>query len=78
MELLGDVGLVESPFSPFGDSISVGARFAPQVPLAQKLFWTQPMVLQGDEIRVQYLVSVNLYIVLILMQDSARFAPNVP
>ena len=27
------------------------------------------MVLQGDEARVQYLVSVNLYIVLILMQD---------
>ena len=27
------------------------------------------MVLQGDEAHVQYLVSVNLYIVLILMQD---------
>ena len=29
MELLGDVGHVESRFSPFGDSVSVGARFAP-------------------------------------------------
>ena len=27
------------------------------------------MVLQGDEARVQYLVSVNLYIVLVLMRD---------
>ena len=26
MELLGDVGLVESYFGPFGDSVSVGAR----------------------------------------------------
>jgi hypothetical protein len=26
MELLGDVGLVESCFSPFGDSVTVGAR----------------------------------------------------
>jgi hypothetical protein len=26
MELLGDVGDVESRFGPFGDSISVGAR----------------------------------------------------
>ena len=26
MELLGDVGHVESHFIPFGDSVSVGAR----------------------------------------------------
>ena len=26
MELLGDVGLVESRFRPFGDSVSVGGR----------------------------------------------------
>ena len=26
LELLGDVGHVESHFSPFGDSVSVGAR----------------------------------------------------
>jgi hypothetical protein len=26
MELLGDVGLMESHFSPFGDSVTVGAR----------------------------------------------------
>ena len=26
MELLGDVGQVESSFGPFGDSVSVGAR----------------------------------------------------
>jgi hypothetical protein len=27
MELLGDVGHVESRFSPFGDSVSVNARY---------------------------------------------------
>ena len=27
-ELLGDVGDVESRFSPFGDSVSIGARYA--------------------------------------------------
>jgi hypothetical protein len=27
MELLSDVGRVESRFSPFGDSVSVGARY---------------------------------------------------
>ena len=27
MELQGDVGLVESHFSPFGDRVSVGARY---------------------------------------------------
>jgi hypothetical protein len=26
MELIGDVGLVESHFGPFGDSVSVGVR----------------------------------------------------
>ena len=32
-------------------------------------FWTQPIVLLGDEAHVEYLVSVNLEIVLILTQD---------
>ena len=36
MEQLGDMGHVESPFGPFGDSVSVGARL------------THPMELQGD------------------------------
>ena len=36
MELLGDVGHVESHFILFGDSVSVGARL------------THPMELQGD------------------------------
>jgi hypothetical protein len=29
MELLGDVGHVESPFSPFGDIVCVSARLVP-------------------------------------------------
>ena len=44
----------------------------PDVQWAQKLFWTQPMELQGDEARVEYLISVNLEIVLILTQDRCR------
>ena len=32
MELLGDVGHVEFHFFPFGDSVSVGAWFALDVP----------------------------------------------
>jgi hypothetical protein len=30
----------------------MGGRFALNVPLAQKLFWTHPMVLLGDEAQV--------------------------
>jgi hypothetical protein len=32
MELLGDVGHVESRFDPFGDSVSVSARYVLNVP----------------------------------------------
>ena len=31
----------------------IGARFAPNVPLAQKSFWTHPFVLLGDEAQVK-------------------------
>jgi hypothetical protein len=30
-----------------------GARFVPNIPFAQKLFWTYPMVLLGDEAQVE-------------------------
>ena len=53
MELLGDMGHVESHFFLFGDSVSVGAKFATNVPLAQKSFWTHPMVVLGDEAKVK-------------------------
>ena len=49
-------------------SVQVRARFAPHVPLAHKSFWTQPMVRLGAEAHVEYLISVNLEIVLILTQ----------
>jgi hypothetical protein len=52
MELLGDVGHVECRFGAFGDSVSVGAWFAANVPLAQNSFWTHLMVLLGDEAQV--------------------------
>jgi hypothetical protein len=51
MELLHDVGHVESHFSLFGHKI--GARFAPNIHEAQKSFWTNPMVLQGDEAQLE-------------------------
>ena len=47
MELLGDVGLVESRFSPFGDVVSVGARYV------HGLRQTYLMVLLGDEAQVE-------------------------
>ena len=53
MELQGDVGHVESHFFPFGDSVSIGAHFAPNVPSAHKSLWTHPMVLLGDEAQVE-------------------------
>ena len=57
MELLGDVGPVESRFGPFGDSVSVGAWFAPNVPEAQKSFWTHSMVPIGDEAQVELVLA---------------------
>jgi hypothetical protein len=57
MELLCDVGHVGSCFGSIGNRVSIGARevhsFAWSVPLAQKSFWTHPMVLVGDEAKVE-------------------------
>ena len=41
----------------------------PNIPLAQKSFWTHPAVFLGVEAHVEYLISVSLEIVLILTQD---------
>ena len=52
MELLGDMGHLESRFFPFGDSVSfgfIGAWFALDIPQAWKSFWMHPMVPLGDE-----------------------------
>jgi hypothetical protein len=102
-------------------SVQIGAQFAPNVPSAQKSFWTHPMVLRGDkaqvkarsiwssanlderlvhELRRTYLRIKNYFgrtrwnsyvtwvvwnitsfcfeIVLVSVQGSAQFAPNVP
>jgi hypothetical protein len=73
MELVGDVGHVESHFVLFGDNVSFGARypqFAPNVPLAQKSFWTHPLVLLGD--KGQVVAQFRLFgVVLILTQDMS-------
>ena len=57
MELLVDVGHVESCFGPFGDSVSVGAWYLhglhPLEPYDQKSFWTHQMVLLCDEAKVE-------------------------
>jgi hypothetical protein len=52
MKLQGDVGHVEPRFGPFGDSVGVSTRFAPNIPQAQKSFWMHQMVLLGDEAQV--------------------------
>jgi hypothetical protein len=56
MELLGHVGHVESCFGLFGDGVSrckIGAQFTPNVPQAQKSFWTHLMIRLGDETQVE-------------------------
>jgi hypothetical protein len=42
----------------------MGAQFAPNIPQAQKSFWTQPMVHLGDEAQVE--ARFNLF------RDSAN------
>jgi hypothetical protein len=49
MELLRDMGHVESHFSPFG--YKIGAQFGPNV--LEKSFRTHPMVLLGDKAQLE-------------------------
>ena len=77
MELLGDMGHVESHFRPFGDSVSVGARWV--LGLRQtyhrlinhfgRTRWVTRLKWKLD--------SVCLEIVLILSKIGARFPPNM-
>jgi hypothetical protein len=52
MVLQGDEAQVDAWFSLFGDSAyswrKIGVQFPPNVPRANKSFWTQPMVVLGD------------------------------
>ena len=52
MELLGDVGHVESCFGLIGNSVSVGATMVHSLHRTyhrlRKSFWTHPMVFLGD------------------------------
>jgi hypothetical protein len=61
MELLCDVGQVESYFGPFWRQClcryKIGARIAPNIPLAQKSFWTWLVVVLGDEAQVEAQLS---------------------
>jgi hypothetical protein len=59
---------VKSHFGPFGDSLSVGAWFAPNIPEAQKSFRTHPMELWVMWV-MWHVVSVRLGIVLVSVQD---------
>jgi hypothetical protein len=47
------MGHVEYHFDLFRDSVKIGARVAPNVPMAQKSLWTHPIVLLGIESRVE-------------------------
>ena len=46
----------------------IGARFVPNVPLAQKLFWMHPMELLGEWV-MSNLVSIRLDTLLVSVQD---------
>jgi hypothetical protein len=51
MELQGGVNHTVPCFGPFGDSViwtQDRCTYAPNVPLAQKSFWSHPMELLGD------------------------------
>jgi hypothetical protein len=51
MELVRDVGHVQSRCGPFGCKLC--SWFAPKQPLAQKSFWTNPTVHLGDEAQLE-------------------------
>ena len=71
MELLGDVGRVESRLVRLEIVLvlmEIGARFALNVPKAQISFWTHPMELLGDAGHVESR-SVRLDMVLVLVKD---------
>jgi hypothetical protein len=53
MELIGDVGHVESCFGLLVDSVSVGQDRCAVCAKRKKSFWTHPMVLLGDEALVE-------------------------
>ena len=68
MELLGDVGRVESNFDLFGDGVSVGARLVHS--LRQTYHGSEIILAHQMVTRLKWkLVSVHLEIVLILTQD---------
>ena len=72
MELLGDVALVESRFSPFGDRVSVGARYMhclhQTYHMLRNRFGHTQWYFMGMRLKWK-LDSVCLDIVLILAQD---------
>jgi hypothetical protein len=56
VEFLGDVDHSKSCFNPFVDGVSrfiIGARFSPNILLAQELFWMHPMVVLGNVAQVK-------------------------
>ena len=62
MELLDDVGHVESHSGPFGDCVSIGAYrcmvCAEYTIGSENRFWTHPMVLLGDVGQVESCFSL--------------------
>jgi hypothetical protein len=71
MELLGDMGLVETNLVHLEIVFAVQdmCMVCAKRTIGSELFWTQPMTLLGDEAQVE-LILVHLEIVLILTQDS--------
>ena len=81
MELLGDVVHVESCFGPFGDTVSVLARYVHglrQTYHGLRNHFGRTRCYSKVTRLKWMLVLVCLEIVLILTQDRGKFAPNVP
>jgi hypothetical protein len=81
MELVSDVGRVESRFSPFGDSVSVGARLEHGLHRTYHRHRNRFGGSRSDSyvMRLKWkLGSVRIGIVLLSMQDWCTVSPNVP
>ena len=48
MELLGDMGHVESRNGPFGDAVQDSCTVCVERTIGSEIIWTHPMELQGD------------------------------
>jgi hypothetical protein len=78
MQVLGDVGHVESHFCLIGNSASVGPRFVSNIPKGQKSFCMHPMALRCNAAQVEAQFSLFRESGNLDARSVHGFAPNVP